>query len=97
MSSVTVAGFENSVKKMFKSGCSIKEIATCKEKSVKEIEDLIIKLQLVKYVKTRSSKILGSKIEPYYENEEQMLYPTVYKYEDLSQKEKEFYESRNDK
>jgi hypothetical protein len=96
MSSVTVAGFENSVKRMFKSGCSIKEIAACKERSVEEIEDLVVKLHLVKYVKTRSSEILGSKTEPYYENEDQMLYPPEYKFEDLSQEEKDFYESRTD-
>lgn len=97
MGGVTVAGFENSVKQMFKSGCSIKEIARCKEKSVAEIEVLVIKLQLVKLVKTHSSEILGSKTEPYHENEDQMLYPPEYKFEDLSQEEKDFYESRIDK
>jgi hypothetical protein len=96
MSSSTRAGYENSVKRMFKNGCSIKEIARCKDKSVAEIEDLVIKLELIKIVRTRSSEILGSKTEPYYENENQMLYPPEYKYEDLTQEEKDFYESRTD-
>ena len=97
MSSITRAGFENSVRRMFKNGCSIKEIARCKERSVAEIEELVIKLELVKLVKNRSSEILGSKTEPYHENEDQMLYPPEYKFEDLSQEEKDFYESWIDK
>ncbi len=88
-------GYENSVKTMFINGCSIKEIAWSKGKSVVEIENLIIKLGLIVLIKTVSSNILGSKTEPYYETEDEMLYPTVYKYEDLTEQEKEFYESRS--
>lgn len=36
----------------------------------------------------------GHKSEPYYEKESDMLADRVYKYEDLSDKEKWFYESR---
>lgn len=96
MSKRTEEGFRNSVKLMFKNGCSIKEIAKCKERTVAEIEDLVIKLGLVKLVKTRSSEILGSKTEPYYDNEDEMLYPPTYNYDDLTQEEKDFYESRTD-
>jgi hypothetical protein len=96
MSKRTEEGFRNTIKLMFKNGCSIKEIATSKEKTVEEIEALIIELGLIKIVKTRSSEILGNKTEPYYESEDEMMYPPVYKYEDLSQEEKDFYESRSD-
>jgi hypothetical protein len=82
---------------MFKNGCSIKEIARAKEKTIVEIEELVIELNLIRLIKPRSSEILGSKTEPYYESEEEMLNPPVYKYEDLTTKEKKFYESRNDK
>jgi hypothetical protein len=89
--------FNNSVKTMYMSGCSIKEIALCKEKTVEEIHEIIVQLGLIQIVKTRSSGILGSKTEPYYKSEEEMMNPPVYKYEELSKKEKEFYESRTDK
>jgi len=79
---------------MFINGCSIKEIARSQNKTVVEIENLIIELGLMVLIKTVSSNILGSKTEPYYETEEEMLNPTIYKYEDLTKEEKEFYESR---
>jgi hypothetical protein len=97
MASKTAEGFKNSVSKMYKSGCSIKEIALYKEKTVDQIQEILIDLRLIQFVKTRSSEILGSKTEPYYETEEEMMNPPVYRYEELSIKEKEFYESRIDK
>lgn len=87
----------NSIKLMYISGCSIKEIAYCKGKTVEEIQEIIIKLELIKIVKTRSSRILGSKTDPYYKTEEEMMNPPIYKYKDLSKEEKAFYESRADK
>lgn len=94
MSSSKVESYRNRVKTMFINGCSIKEIARSQNKNVVEIENLIIELGLMVLIKAVSSNILGSKTEPYYETEEEMLNPTVYKYEDLTKEEKEFYESR---
>ena len=88
--------FKNSVKTMYMSGCSIKEIARCKEKTVEEIHEIIVQLGLIQIVKTKSSGILGNKTEQYYETEEEMMNSPVYKYEDLNKKEKKFYESRAD-
>jgi len=81
---------------MYETGSSIKEIARAKELSTAEVEQIIIDEGYIKRTKPRSSGILGSKTEPYYESEKEMLNPPVYAYEDLTKEEKHFYESRTD-
>jgi hypothetical protein len=92
----TAEGTRKRIAKMFRNGCSLKEIARAKDKTIEEIEAIIIEEGLVKVIKTRSSGILGSKTEPYYKNEFEMFNSPMYKYEDLTQEEKDFYESRTD-
>lgn len=81
---------------MYVNGNSIKDIARYKDMSTLDIEQIIIDEGYIRRIKSRSSGILGSKTEAYYESEEQMLNPQVYEYKDLSNQEKEFYESRTD-
>lgn len=47
------------------------------------------------FLEKRNWKILGHKSEAYYKSEDQMLYPPVYTYKDLSPSEKEIYDNLN--
>lgn len=82
---------------MYETGSSVKDIARYKDMSIFEVEQIIIDEGCIKRITPRSSGILGSKTEPYYESEEQMLNPPVYEYNELTKEERKFYESRNDK
>lgn len=82
---------------MYETGISIREIARYKEMSILEIEQIIIDEGYIRRIKPQSKGILGTKTEPYYESEDQMLNPPVYKYKELTKEERTFYESRNDK
>jgi hypothetical protein len=89
--------FKNSVKLMFECGWSLSEIAERKNANIDEIEKIISESKKRLFKPKPSSLILGSKTEPYYKTEEEMINPPVYKYEDLSKEEKLFYESWNNK
>lgn len=82
---------------MYETGSSVKDIARYKDMNILEVEQIIIDEGYIRRIKPRSSGILGSKTEPYYESEKQMLNPPVYKYNELTKEERKFYESRNDK
>jgi hypothetical protein len=82
---------------MYENGYSIKDIARDKDMNILEVEQIIIDEGYIRRITPRSSGILGSKTEPYYESEEQMLNPPVYEYSELTKEERKFYESRNDK
>ena len=82
---------------MYENGYSVKDIARDKDMSIFEVEQIIIDEGYIRRITPRSSGILGSKTEPYYESEEQMLNPPVYEYNELTKEERKFYESRNDK
>jgi hypothetical protein len=90
------ARYKKRIGLMYETGSSIKEIARDQEISILEVEQIIIDEGYIRKITPRSSGILGSKTEPYYDSEEEMLNPPVYKYEELTQKEKQFYESRID-
>ena len=81
---------------MYVNGNSIRAIARYKNMSMLDIEQIIIDEGYIRRIKPRSSGILGSKTETYCQSEEQMLNPPVYEYKELSNQEKEFYESRTD-
>jgi hypothetical protein len=87
--------FKHIVKLMYKNNCSIRYIAERKQTTIEEIEQIIVESKKELFIEKPSTEILGSKTEPYYETEEEMLNPPIYKYEDLSKEEKLFYESRN--
>jgi hypothetical protein len=88
--------FKNIVKLMYLSGISIKQIAVDKYTTQKMVNEILIEKRiLVKDL--RSSNILGSKTEPYYKNEKEQLIKPHYTYDDLSPKEKNIYESRENK
>jgi len=82
---------------MYENGISVKDIARDKDMSILNVEQIIIDEGYIKRITPRSTGILGSKTEPYFESEEQMLNPPVYEYNELTKEEKKFYESRNDK
>jgi hypothetical protein len=82
---------------MYENGISVKDIARDKDMSILDVEQIIIDEGYIKRITPRSTGILGSKTEPYFESEEQMLNPPVYEYNELTKEEKKFYESRNDK
>ena len=82
---------------MYENGYSVKDIARDKDMSIFEVEQIIIDKGYIRRITPRSSGILGSKTEPYYESEEQMLNPPVYEYNELTKEERKFYESRTDK
>ena len=80
---------------MYQIGNTLQEIARIKQITVEEVTEIVVNLKLVVIIK-QPKTILGSKTEPYYSSEEEMLNPPIYKYDDLTQKEKDFYESRTD-
>jgi hypothetical protein len=65
---------------MYENGYSVKDIARDKDMNILEVEQIIIDEGYIRRITPRSSGILGSKTEPYYESEEQMLNPPVYEY-----------------
>jgi hypothetical protein len=81
---------------MYENGYSLKDIARDKEMSILEVEQIVVDEGYIRRTIPRSSGILGSKTEPYYDSEKQMLNPPVYKYKDLTKEERKFYESRTD-
>jgi hypothetical protein len=92
------SNFKKCVKEMYKSGCSIAEIAKYKERTENEIQEIIISFGLLQILGSHSSNILGSKKEPYYKTEWEMMYEPHYSYNSLSPSEKEIYDkSRTDK
>jgi hypothetical protein len=87
--------FIDCIRELYLIGNSIQEIAKIKDISAEEITEIVVDLKLA--VKLKSPKtILGSKTEPYYSTEEEMLNPPIYKYDDLTKQERAFYESRTD-
>jgi hypothetical protein len=89
--------FKHSVKLMYLSGESIKFIAKSKERTIEEIEEVLLEYKMLWIGSGISSEILGSKKEQYYEKEDDMFYLPKYTYEDLSTDEKQIYdESRSD-
>ena len=97
MTIIDSRNYKNCIRVMFKNGCTIKEIARYKQSTEEEIEKIIVEFGLLEIVEHYSSGAQGSKTEPYYETEEEMMNMPVYQYDELSKKEKQFYESRIDK
>jgi hypothetical protein len=89
--------FRHTVKLMYLNGESLKYIANAKNISIKEVLDIIEDFNAIYIGNKKSTHILGSKREPYYASEDEMLNTPVYNFKDLSKLEQLFYESWVDK
>lgn len=89
--------FEQTVRLMFKGGMDVHKIAKTKNVKPDVVTKILVDYRLLIRIVPRSSGILGGKTEPYYKNEDDLLAKPQYKYEDLSSKERRFYESRQSK
>lgn len=78
---------------MYLNGESLKYIANAKDITIKEVLEIIEDFNAIYIGNKKSTNILGSKREPYFTSEDEMLTPPEYKFKDLSQLEKLFYES----
>lgn len=82
---------------MFKGGMDVHEIAKTKDVKPDVVIKILVDYRLLIRIVPRSSGILGEKTEPYYKDEDELLEKPQYKYEELSSKERRFYESRQSK
>ena len=82
---------------MYLNGESLKYIADAKNITIKEVLGIIDDFNAIYIGNKKSTNILGSKREPYYASEDQMLNPPEYKFKELSELERLFYESWADK
>ncbi len=88
----------NTIKLMYQIGWSIEAIAKAKDLTEEQVVAVVYSYKNTLLHKSKSSNILGSKTEPYYETEEEMFNEPTYTYDCLSPAEKKIYdESRSNK